>query len=227
MQTIEEKMKVEMQNELNDGFEVVGDMPFKENAPKNHAEELGTLKMQPDNSRPYEKPQDPKVLGVIHLEDSLSENEVKPDYKEITLKFTKGLVGEEFEAKDGKKYREIKIPNTDENDRRPWLSFVAPSNRIHEDQYSSKNMMWLKLPEDGQTTVKRDIIIGERPDGKHEWKREMEKLPNNDIKKMLDAARPRESFKDKLADKQAQVRANNETKAMKPITKDNRNQQAL
>jgi hypothetical protein len=211
----------------DDLMEIISDTPFKDSAPKSHQEELGVLNMQQDNSRPFMEPQDPKILGVLHMDDALSGAEPKPDFKEITLKFTKGLVGDEFQAKDGNTYREIKIPNKDPNDNRPWQSFVAPSNRIHEDQYSSKNMMWLKLPEDGQTTVKRDIIIGDRPDGKHEWKREMEKLPNKDIKKMLDAARPRESFKDKLADKQAQVRANNEERAMNPIAKDHRNQQTL
>ncbi|MBR4776409.1 MAG: hypothetical protein IK007_02215, partial [Lachnospiraceae bacterium] len=170
------------------------------------------------------EPQDPKILGVLHMDDALSGNGSKPDFKEVTLKFTKGLVGDEFKAKDGNTYREIKIPNKDPNDNRPWLAFVARSNRIHEDQFQ-KGGMWLKLPAEGHTTVKRDIIVGERPDGKYDWKREMEQLPNKEIKKMLDEARPRTSFKDKLSEKQAEVRANEAAKTINPIAKTTKNQQ--
>ncbi|MCR4993379.1 MAG: hypothetical protein K6A45_10080 [Lachnospiraceae bacterium] len=210
----------------DDGFEIIGETPFKENAPKNHAEELGVLKMAEDNSRPYEEPKDSKVLGILHMDDGLSGAEEKPEFKEITLKFAKGLVGDEFQAKDGNTYREIKIPNKDENDSRPWMSFVARSNRIHEDQFH-KGGMWLKLPAEGHTTVKRDIIVGERPDGKHDWKREMEQLPNKEIKKMLDETRPRSSFKDKLNEKQEEIKANNAAKAIDPVAKTNRTRQEV
>ena len=169
---------------------------------------------------------DPKVLGVLHMDDGLSGTGEKSEFKEITLKFAKGLVGEEFKAKDGNTYREIKIPNKDENDCRPWMSFVAPSNRIHEDQFH-KGGMWLKLPAEGHTTVKMDIIVGDRPDGKHDWKREMEQLPNEEIKKMLDETRPRSSFKDKLSEKQAEMKANNAAKTIDPIAKTNKNKQEV
>ena len=218
-------MAKKTKNEVSDDLiEVISDTPFKDNAPKSHQEELGVLKMAEDDSRPFMELQDPKILGVLHMDEGLSGTDSKPDYKEITLKFTKGLVGDEFKAKDGNTYREIKIPNKDPNDNRPWLSFVARSNRIQEDQFR-KGGMWLKLPAEGHTTVKRDIIVGERPDGKYDWKREMEQLPNKEIKKMLDDARPRSSFKDKLSEKQAEVRANEASKAINPIAKTTKNQQ--
>ncbi len=215
------KTKSEVSDDL---IEVISDTPFKDSAPKNHQEELSVLHMAEDDSRPFVEPQDPKILGVLHMDEGLSGTDSKPDYKEITLKFTKGIVGDEFMAKDGNTYREIKIPNKDPNDNRPWLSFVARSNRIQEDQFR-KGGMWLKLPAEGHTTVKRDIIVGERPDGKYDWKREMEQLPNKEIKKMLDEARPRTSFKDKLNEKQAEVRANTAAKAIDPMAKTDKNKQ--
>ena len=75
--------------------------------------------------------------------------------------------------------------------------------------------------------MKRDIIVGERPDGKHDWKREMEQLPNKDIKKMLDETRPRSSFKDKLNEKQEEIKANNAAKAIDPVAKTNRTRQEV
>ncbi len=216
----------EKSNAVNDGFEVVGDMPFKDSAPKNSVEELGARKLREGNPEMSERQKGSKIMGVLHLEDPLAETPDLQDYKEITLKFAKGLVGDEFKARDGNTYREIKIPNADPNDSRPWRSFVAPSNRIHEDQFH-KGGMWLKLPTEGHTTVKRDVIIGERQDGKYDWKREMEQLPNKEIKKMLDETRPRSSFKDKLSEKKAEMKANKAAKAVNPIAKTNRNQVAL
>ena len=221
-----DKKNTEKNNAVNDGLEIVGDMPFKDSAPKSNAEELGVIELMEDNSRPLERQNGSRIMGVLHLEDPLAETPGLQDYKEITLKFAKGLVGDEFKAKDGNTYREIKIPNTDPDDSRPWQSFVAPSNRIHEDQFH-KGGMWLKLPAEGHTTVKRDVIVGERPDGKYDWKREMDQLPNKDIKKMLDETRPRSSFKDKLSEKQAEMKANEAAKAIDPITKTNRNKQAV
>ena len=52
---------------------------------------------------------------------------------EITIKFGKGCVGEPFTGKDGKEYKQILIPNKDENDHSPWATFVARSNAVNED----------------------------------------------------------------------------------------------
>lgn len=39
------------------------------------------------------------------------ETSPKKEFKEITMKFGKGCVGEEFQGKDGNKYKEILVPN--------------------------------------------------------------------------------------------------------------------
>ena len=177
-----------------------------------------TINLTPDNSRPFEAEKPPKVLGTITLSDGDTAAATivpsnKDEFKEITLKFAKGLVGEEFQAKDGKLYRPIKVPNVDPDDKRPWQSFVAPPNRIHEDQFH-ENTMFLKLPEEGHTTLKRDVITGDLPDGKHEWKTETEWVPNKKLKEMLDATRPKESLKDKISEKQAEIKSNAADKAI-------------
>ena len=125
------------------------------------------------------------------------------EFKEITLKFRKGLVGDEFTGKDGQVYREIKIPNDIQGDKSPWLSFVAPANKIHEDKYA-ENGMWLKLPAEGSTTVKRDFIVHTDPvTGKNEYQRESQKITNTDLKKIMDEFKPKEkvSFKEKMSEK--------------------------
>lgn len=48
----------------------------------------------------------------------------KKEFKEITVKMGKGLVGEPFQGKDGKDYRQIKIPNQDEQDKSPWATLL-------------------------------------------------------------------------------------------------------
>ena len=52
----------------------------------------------------------------------------------ITIKFAKGLVGEPFMSKNGKELVEIRIPNSDPNDKRPWQTFVlaAKENKPEE-----------------------------------------------------------------------------------------------
>lgn len=127
--------------------------------------------------------------------------------KEITLKFGKGLVGEEFQGKNGTSYREIKVPNVDQNDERSWQTFVVKANHVHENQYGSGNGMWLKLPAEGHTTLKRSVITGEKPDGTKEWGTEKNVVTNAELKKLVEAykERPRESVTEKLAEKKAEA----------------------
>lgn len=129
----------------------------------------------------------------------------KKEFKEITLKFGKGCVGEEFKGKDGKAYKEILVPNPDQNDHRPWQTFVVKSNHVHENQFGKG--MWIKLPAEGHTTLRRSVVIGETPDGKKEWGTEKTSVSNADLKKMVEAykERPRESVKERLAEKKAAV----------------------
>ena len=180
----------------------------------------GTIELEPDNSRPFFK-QEKKILGEIHLDEN-SQAEPKKEYKEITLKFTKGLVGEEFEAKDGNIYREIKIPNADKDEKSPWLSFVAPANKIHEDRFS-ENGMWLKLPAEGHTTVKREFIAYTDSNGKNEYQKETAGISNTDLKKLMDEARPKErvSLKDKIAQKKETLAETIDRRINNPVNRNN------
>lgn len=132
------------------------------------------------------------------------------EFKEITLKFGKGCVGEEFQGKDGKAYKEILVPNPDKNDHRPWQTFVVRANHVHENQFGKG--MWIKLPAQGHTTLRRSVVVGEKPDGKKEWGTEKATVSNAELKKMVEAykERPRESVKGRLEEKKA------ETEAKKP-----------
>lgn len=131
------------------------------------------------------------------------ETSPKKEFKEITMKFGKGCVGEEFQGKDGNKYKEILVPNPDKNDHRPWQTLKA--NHVHEDKFGKG--MWIKLPAEGHTTLRRPVVVGEKPDGKKEWGTEKNSIANADLKKMVEAykERPRESVKGRLAEKKAEA----------------------
>lgn len=133
------------------------------------------------------------------------ETSPKKEFKEITMKFGKGCVGEEFQGKDGNKYKEILVPNPDKNDHRPWQTFVVKANHVHEDKFGKG--MWIKLPAEGHTTLHRPVVVGEKPDGKKEWGTEKNSIANADLKKMVEAykERPRESVKGRLAEKKAEA----------------------
>ena len=131
----------------------------------------------------------------------------KKEFEEITLKFGKGCVGEEFMGKDGKAYKKILIPNPDKDDHRPWQTFVVRANHVHENKFGKG--MWIKLPAEGHTTLHRSIVVGEKPDGKKEWGTEKTKVSNADLKKLVEAykERPRESVKGRLEEKKAEAAA--------------------
>ena len=127
--------------------------------------------------------------------------------EEITVKFGKGCVGNTFMGKDGKEYTSILIPNSDPNDHRPWATFVARANAVHEDKFGKG--MWVKLPAEGHTTIRRDHIIGQDEAGKNIWEPEMTKVTNKELKAMVEfyKERPRESVKQKMEEKKAEVQA--------------------
>ena len=180
------------------------------------------LTLEPDNSRPYKEPSPPKILGEIHLEDT-SESEPKKEYKEITLKFPKEAVGNEFVAKDNNIYREVKIKDDDIDDPRQWASFVAPTKKIHDDQFV-ENGMWLKLPAEGHTTIKREFIAGQDANGNSVYQKEMGAIPNADLKKMVAEAYPKNNermpLKERIAEKQKTVAETAVTKPRNPINRD-------
>ena len=122
---------------------------------------------------------------------------------EITLKFGKGCVGDEFTGKDGNQYKEILVPNQDKNDHRPWQTFVVKANHVHENQYGKG--MWCKLPANGSTTLHRNVKVGQDEQGKPVWDVEKTKVPNKELKKMVESYKERSSMKEKLAEKKAEV----------------------
>ena len=108
---------------------------------------------------------------------------------EVTIKFGKGLVGEPFTSKKGKELVEIKIPNPQEGDHRPWESFVIPANFVHDNQYGKG--WWRKLPEDGTTALTRNVVQGKDAEGKNIWGKETREVSNKELKGLL------ESYKEK------------------------------
>ena len=138
--------------------------------------------------------------------------------EEITLKFGKGCVGEEFQGKDGTKYREILVPNVDPDDKRPWQTFVVRSNHVHENQYGKG--MWCKLPAEGHTTIRRSVRTGEDEAGKPLWETIKTQVPNKELKEMVEHYKTKErtSLKDKLAEKKEELKKPAE-KSEKPAEK--------
>jgi len=116
--------------------------------------------------------------------DTKEATEEKAEYKEITLKFGKGLVGDEFKGKDGNSYRQIMIPPNEET-KTPWQSFVVKSNQVHDNQFGKG--MWCKLPENGSTTVVKHVAKGVDESGKTIWENEKNKIPNKELKAMVEA----------------------------------------
>lgn len=108
---------------------------------------------------------------------------------EITLKFGKGLVGDEFTGKDGNNYRQISIPNADPEDKSPWKTFVLRSNQVHESKFS--NGMWCKLPADGHTTVRQGVVTGHDEQGNAIWENKTEKISNKELKAMVESYKTR------------------------------------
>ncbi len=136
--------------------------------------------------------------------------------EEITLKFGKGCVGDTFKGKDGKEYTSILIPNSDPDDHRPWATFVAKSNAVHEDKFGKG--MWIKLPADGHTTIQRNECIGEDSEGKKIWEKSKTKVANRDLKGMVEfyKTRSKDSIRQKLDEKKADVSASKSEPSLKP-----------
>ena len=125
------------------------------------------------------------------------------DRKDVGIRITKKLFGETFKGKDGKEYVEIRIPNENPDDKTPWAHFVVNPNQVHEDKFvASCNVVY--LPESGEITVKRDIKTDRSDEnGKAVYEKKTEKMSVKDIEKRFKGSR--ESVKDKLQNKQAEV----------------------
>lgn len=128
--------------------------------------------------------------------------------EEVTIKFGKGLA-EPFQSKDGREFMRITIPNQDPADKTPWASFVLPAKAVHENQYGKG--LWAKIPADGTTVVTKPVLKGQDENGKNIWEDQKTKVPNRELKGMVEAyktrspqmrdqkvAEPRESAREKL-----------------------------
>ncbi|MBQ6089865.1 MAG: hypothetical protein IJL07_01140 [Lachnospiraceae bacterium] len=141
-------------------------------------------------------------------ENKTEQQTEKKEFQEITLKFGKGCVGESFTGKDGKEYTQILIPNSDPEDHRPWATFVARANAVHEDKYGKG--MWLKLPSEGHTTVRRNVRVGEDEQGKGIFEREEKRVANQELKGMVEfykskGKEQKPSIRQKMEEKKAVV----------------------
>lgn len=103
----------------------------------------------------------------------------------VYLKFGKGLVGEPFMSKSGKELVEVKIPNQDPSDKRPWASFVVAPGMVHENENGKS--VWMSLPADGETKVSRAVNLGKDENGKNIWKTESRMVSNPELKSMVEA----------------------------------------
>ena len=158
------------------------------------------------------------MLGAPEKADE-SEKSEKPKMEEITLKFGKGCLGDEFQGKDGNTYREVLVPNVDSEDKRPWQTFVVKANQVHENQFGKG--MWCKLPAEGHTTLRRSMRTGEDEAGKPLWETVKTQVSNKELKAMVEnyKTKDRVSMKEKLAEKKEELKKPDEKKAEKAADK--------
>ena len=133
------------------------------------------------------------VIDNDHQESVIREE--RPKMEQISVKFSKGLVGETFTGKDGREYASVKIPNRDKDDHTPWASFVVPANKIHEDQFGGKGV-FIYLPKDGHTTVTKPVLTGQDENGKNIWENRKTFTPNTELKEMVEYYKTRDRSQD-------------------------------
>ena len=107
--------------------------------------------------------------------------------EEVTLKISEGWVGNRFTSKSGKELVEVKIPNANREDKSPWPSFVTDPKRLHKNKFGTG--LWMKIPKNAHTTLKRPMRIGTDSSGKGIYENRMGSIPNTELKSMIDAAR--------------------------------------
>lgn len=109
----------------------------------------------------------------------------------VDITFAKGLAGKPFEAKDGKEYVQVQIPNRDESNRDPWETFVVPADKLKENEKS----FTVELPADGKTTIRHAHLTGRDESGKGKYETSFEKVSNTELKGRV------ESYKDRSNEK--------------------------
>jgi hypothetical protein len=122
---------------------------------------------------------------VREAEEAMAKGETFDPPAEVTIKFGKGLVGEPFTSKSGKELVEVKIPNPDRGDSRPWESFVISPKVIHDNKFGKG--VWMKLSEDGTTRLSRSVKTGMNENGMPVWGHETREVSNTELKSLLEA----------------------------------------
>lgn len=152
---------------------------------------------------------DPNIPDFVReAEESMARGEMLPGPPaEVTIKFGKGLVGEPFTSKSGKKLVEISVPNPDRADTRPWESFVISPKMIHDNQFGKG--VWMKLPENGMTRLSRSVRTGADDTGKTTWGRETREVSNTELKALMESykTRSKESVLSDLSDRKVDTGA--------------------
>lgn len=102
----------------------------------------------------------------------------------ITIKFARGLLGEEFTARNGNELVRVKIPNEDPEDHSPWASFVVPVDAVYDSQ--NGKAICVDLPADGESTITKSHLKGTDAAGKNLWEDERYKVSNSQLKEMVE-----------------------------------------
>lgn len=126
-----------------------------------------------------------------------------PEREEIAIKFSKKLVSEPFMSKAGKSLVRVSIPNRDLEDHTPWSTFVLGENQVHDNKFGKG--VWAKIPADGYTTVSKPTVIGEK-DGKKEWQDVKTKVPNRELKEMVEFYKTRSQERESSGEKAPEAR---------------------
>lgn len=122
---------------------------------------------------------------VKEAEEMMAKGETIPaPPAEVTIKFGKGLCTP-FTSKSGKELMEVKIPNPDKSDHRPWEAFVVPASMIHENKFGKG--VWMKLPGEGTTKLERPVRLEVISEGKERWGTETRTVSNRELKALMEA----------------------------------------
>lgn len=111
----------------------------------------------------------------------------------ITIKFARGLMGDEFTARNGSDLVRVKIPNEDPEDHSPWASFVVPAESVYDSQ--NGQAVCVDLPADGETTITKSHRTGTDPNGRNLWENTRTMVSNQQLKEMVEfyKKKPREN----------------------------------
>ena len=98
---------------------------------------------------------------------------------------------------------EIKIPNQDPADKRPWEAFVIPPSMVKENENGKS--VWIQLPEYGTVSLSRSILHEPDANGNRLWEKQYRRVDAYELKGMLEAykQRDRDSVISDLSEKKA------------------------